>query len=108
MLGTVERFAVIEPAFAKLFGKAGEEIHATIRIVPEDRYRFRIRGPVEGQTDNIRYMLSRLDTGGRPGYLLTVRNVREQTGRYFEQIVLKTDSPVKPEIKIKIYGNVTQ
>ena len=108
MIGTVERFAAIEPGFAKLFGRAGEDIHATIRIVPEERYPFRILGPMEEQTDNVHYMLSRLDIPGRQGYLLTVKNVREEKGRYFEQIVLKTDSPLKPEIKIKVYGHVTE
>jgi len=63
---------------------------------------------VQEQTHNIRYMLSRLDNPGQQGYLLTVKNVREEKGRYFEQIVLKTDSPVKPQIKIKIYGYVTE
>jgi hypothetical protein len=108
MLGTVERFASIEPNFAKLFGRAGADIHATIRIIPEDRYRFRILGPMEKQTNNVHYLLSRLDNPGRQGYLLTVKNVRKEKGRYFEQIVLKTDSPIKPQIKIKIYGNVTE
>jgi hypothetical protein len=108
MIGTVERFAAIEPGFAKLFGKAGEDIHATIRIIPEDRYRFRILGPAEEQTNNIRYMISRIENPGQQGYLLTVRNIRERKGRYFERIVLKTDSPLKPEIKISVYGYVTE
>lgn len=104
MLGMVERFAAIEPGFARLFGKTGENIHATIRIVPEEAYPFRIVGPFEKETRNIRYTLSRLDKG----YLLTVKNIRQEKGRYYERIVLKTDSTVKPEIKISVYGNLTE
>ena len=108
MIGEVKRFAAIEPGFARLFGKAGDPIHTTIRIVPDKPYRFRILGPVEQETDNIRFTLSRLDTPDGQGYLLTVRNVRKKTGRYYERIVLKTDSPVKPEIKISVYGHISE
>ncbi|MGD8367718.1 MAG: hypothetical protein PVG78_08750 [Desulfobacterales bacterium] len=104
----MERFATIEPTTARLFGKQGESIHATIRIVPEDKYPFQIQGPSQRETKNIRYTLSRIDERGKSGYLLTVVNKREQTGRYFEKIVLKTDSPLQPEIQIPVHGYVTQ
>ena len=108
MFGTVERFAAINPGFARLFGKTGEDITAAIRIVPEEPYPFTILGPFERETRNIRYTLSRLDGPDKQGYLLTVKNVRREKGRYYERIVLKTDSTVKPEIRISVYGNLTE
>ncbi len=108
LTGNVEKFATIEPSTARLFGKQGESIHTTIRIFPEDKYPFQIEGPAQQETKNIRYSLSRIEERGKAGYLLTVVNRREQTGRYFEKIVLKTDSRLQPEIQIPVHGYVTQ
>jgi hypothetical protein len=106
--GNVEKFVTIEPTAARLFGKRGEAIRATIRILPEEKYPFRIEGPTRQQTRNIAYSLSELTEPGARGYLLTVVNRRSQKGRYFEKIVLKTDSPLYPEIKIPVHGYVTE
>lgn len=39
-------------------------------------------------------------------YLLTITNVRKEKGRYHDVLFLKTDSKLKPEIKISVYGNI--
>jgi hypothetical protein len=104
----VDKFATIEPGTARLFGKQGEAIRATIRIVPEEKYPFQIESPPQREMKNIRYTLSRFDDRGKAGYLLTVVNKREKKGRYFEKIVLKTDSPRQPVIRIPVHGYVTE
>jgi hypothetical protein len=43
---------------------------------------------------------------GKKGYLLTVENIKQETGRYFDTIILKTDSEIQPEISISVYGNI--
>jgi len=37
---------------------------------------------------------------------LTVENLKKVGGRYSDTIYLKTDSKIKPEIKIRVYGNI--
>ena len=106
--GNVEKFVTIEPSAARLFGKRGEAIRTTIRILPEEKHPFRIEGPTRRETRNIVYSLSELHEPGSKGYLLTVVNRRSQKGRYFEKIVLKTDNPLQPEIKIPVHGYVTE
>ncbi len=106
--GEVEKFVTIEPRSARLFGKPGEKIYATIRIVEEKKYPFQIQGPSRRESKNFRYTLSPIEDPGTRGYLLTVENKLQQEGRYFEQIVLKTDSALKPEIRISVHGLVTE
>jgi hypothetical protein len=37
---------------------------------------------------------------------LVVENRRQKTGRFVDSIHLKTDSVVKPEIVIRVYGHI--
>jgi len=40
-------------------------------------------------------------------YVLTVENLKNDTGRYFDTIKLATDSKLRPEIKIYVYGYIS-
>jgi hypothetical protein len=40
------------------------------------------------------------------GYILAVENQKKEAGRYRDTIHLKTDSKLKPEIKVNVYGNI--
>ncbi|CAN2046289.1 hypothetical protein GMMP1_260024 [Candidatus Magnetomoraceae bacterium gMMP-1] len=39
-------------------------------------------------------------------YLLTVKNIMKTSGRYWDRIHLKTDSKIKPEFIISVYGKI--
>jgi len=39
--------------------------------------------------------------------VLTVENLMETKGKYFDTINLKTDNPAKTEISIRVYGNIS-
>jgi hypothetical protein len=41
-------------------------------------------------------------------YVLTVENLKNDTGRYFDTIKLTTDSKIRPEIKIYVYGYISE
>jgi hypothetical protein len=41
------------------------------------------------------------------GYVLTVENLKNDKGRYFDTIKLTTDSKLRPEIKIHVYGYIS-
>jgi len=38
--------------------------------------------------------------------VLTVENLLETAGRYFDKITLKTDNPAMPRIAVNVYGNI--
>jgi hypothetical protein len=44
--GRVEKFVTISPKDVKLYGMAGNPIKATVQIIPEKKYAFRIFRPV--------------------------------------------------------------
>ena len=105
--GSVKNFATITPSNVRLYGKAGEPVKETVRIVPEDSYPFKILETKAQIGRDIRYQLtSEKQTPGGP-YLLTVENLKQETGRYFDTIFLVTDSRVKPKISIRVYGKIS-
>jgi hypothetical protein len=39
---------------------------------------------------------------------LIVENLKKAGGYYLDTIYLKTDSKIRPEIKIRVYGNILE
>jgi len=89
-----------------LRGFAGDQIIKTVKIIPEEKYPFKIGGDRTIQTKNIRYELEEVNRSKKIEYVLTVVNLKKEKGRYFDTIKLKTDSKIRPEIKIRVYGNI--
>lgn len=108
MSGSVERFVTISPAYVRLFGKSGEPISARVSIIQEKKYPFRILGPNENSRGNVHYRISEIETPGETGYLVTFENLKKSKGRYFDIVTLKTDSILRPEIKITVHGYITE
>ena len=75
-------------------------------IIPEEKYPFKIVEAVANIGENINYKLEEIKKSKRSEYLLTVKNLKKTKGRYFDVIILKTTSKIRPEIKIKVYGNI--
>lgn len=106
ILGSVELFATITPRYVRLAGIAGQAIEGTVRIVPTEKYAFKILGARAKNGEHIHYTVKPQNPGG--GYLLTVENRLQAKGRYSDMIYLETDSPIQPEIKISLYGNIIE
>ena len=103
--GKVEKFALIEPGRLVLRGHPGEKSHATVLITPMEKYPFRItKSFADGSLkEKIDFTLEQ----NADKYCLTVTNKFMERGNYRGIIFLKTDSKVKPEIPIRIYGIIT-
>lgn len=108
IFGKVEKFATISPKRIKLIGEAGKEIKGYVRIIPEKKYPFKLVEQKEVQGKNISYTIERVVAETGEEYLLTVKNLKQVKGRYFETITMKTDTMIQPEIKIRIYGNISE
>lgn len=87
-------------------GPADQEIVSKVVIVPEERYPFKILEAAPAKEGNIRvdYVEEKTDEGVR--YVLSVFNLRKEKNRYFDTVVVKTDSDIQPELKISVYGNI--
>ncbi len=96
----------IKPKYIKLFGHVGQEIKATVTIIPEEKYPFKIVGVRANKGQNILYTLDERNPADGKGYLLTIRNRKADMGSYSDVITLKTDNNIQPEIKITLYGRL--
>jgi hypothetical protein len=105
--GNVEKFATISPQQVRLVGPGNKQIKQTVLIFPRKAYPFKIIGVKARIGRDIRYSQDVYKDGDAEGYILTVENARETQGRYTDTIYLRTDSDVRPEIAIPVYGDIT-
>ena len=105
--GSVKNFATITPKNIRLYGKVGEPVKETVWIVPEESYPFKILETKAQIGRDIRYELTSEKQAPGGAYLLTVENLKQETGRYYDTIFLVTDSRVKPKISIQVYGKIS-
>ena len=106
VLAIVDRVVSVTPKIAKLEGRAGEDIQGVVSIRPEEKYPFHITGGKAAKGKDIRFRVEEVGGNGTPEYRLVVSATRKAPGRFFDKIELTTDSPVKPVLRIGIYGRI--
>jgi hypothetical protein len=106
--GNVENFVTIVPKRLTLHGVAGHPIKATAKIIPEKKYPFKIESVSVVNKKNISVKLEEAKDSKMTEYFLTVENLKKTTGRYFDTIKIKTDSNIRPEIKIHVVANISE
>ena len=102
--GPVEKFVTIQPRQLNLRGHAGEPVRGTATIIPEKKYPFKIINSRARDGRNIRYRLETIKTDGSLTYKLQVENVKPDSGRYYDAIVLETDSKIRPRLTVRVFG----
>jgi hypothetical protein len=102
--GPVENFVTIRPKHISLRGYAGDPIKGVVTITPENKYPFKIIEARAQNGENINFQLAEVNKSSSPTYELKVENLRQKTGRYYDTIVLRTDSKVQPELNVRVYG----
>ncbi len=102
--GQVENFVTIRPRHVSLRGYTGDPIKGTVTIIPEKKYPLKILEARPRNGKNIKIELGEVKKSGVAAYELEVENRRQETGRYYDTIILKTDSKVRPELIVKVYG----
>ena len=89
-------------------GPAEKQLSGSVTIIPEEKYQFKIVEVKAKIGKNINYKFEEIKKSQRSGYLLTVENLKKTKGSYFDTIILKTTSKIRPEIKINVYGNIAE
>lgn len=102
----VDRLFTLEPTIVRLEGEAGRTIQGTVRIRPEPKYPFRILEVSAKKGDYIDLRLDTEATDQGETYLLTVTTDRREKGRFFDKVLLRTDSPHRPEISVGVFGRI--
>ena len=98
----------MRPRQVRLRGVAGEEIKRKVTIIPAPKYPFKIVKVRARNGKDISFQLSEEKNENGPQYALTVENKRLQQGSYFDIITLETDSKIRPELQIRVYGELRQ
>lgn len=99
-------FATISPRYARLFGEPGKDIAVDITITPESQYPFTITDVRAKNGKEIAFELKPKSNPTKNGYVLTVKNLKKEKGRYSDTIYLSTDSKIKPKLQITVYGQI--
>jgi hypothetical protein len=102
--GQVENFAAIHPQHISLRGQAGDSITGTVSIIPDKKYPFKILEAKAQSGKNISVQLNEIKNANGAAYQLKIENISQDSGRYYDTVVLKTDSKIKPELDVKVYG----
>ncbi|MBU4316707.1 MAG: hypothetical protein KKF30_05485 [Proteobacteria bacterium] len=104
--GLVEKFANISPGGTiRLTAKVGEPVKQNVTITPTEKYPFNIKKVTALNGKYITFQLIPKESKSM-GYSLVVENTKKDKGRYGDTVILETDSPVKPTIEIRIYGDI--
>jgi hypothetical protein len=104
MSGDVDRFVTIQPPSLRLSGFAGEPLKGSVTIIPEKRYPFKIINVRAKDGQYITFQLKETTQSEATAYELKVENLKQDTGRYFDSIILETDSKIQPQLDVRVYG----
>ena len=102
--GRVEKFATIRPQHVSLRGYAGDSVQGKVTIIPEKKYSFKILDARAQNGKHINIKLDEIKKSGSQAYELKIENLKQETGRYYDTIILTTDSQIRPELNVRVYG----
>ena len=106
--GNVEKFANITPNKLILRGNAGEPIIGTVTVSPDPKYPFKVLETKSKNGTDIQTRIEEKQENNTTAYIITVENLKKDPGRYYDVITLKTNSPIKPELQLSVYGQILE
>jgi hypothetical protein len=104
--GNVEKFANITPNKLILRGNAGDPIIGSVTISPDPKYPFKIVDTKTKNGTDIQARTEEKQENNTTSFIVTVENLKKNPGRYYDVVTLKTNSPVKPELQVGVYGQI--
>jgi len=102
--GKVEEFVSIKPRHVRFTGNPGKPQKAIVTIVPQKKYPFVISNTRANHGEWIEHAIEPWESEGKKGYQLIVTNLKKEPGNYRDVIILTTNSPIQPEIRINVFA----
>ena len=99
--GEVEKVVDIQPTGVFLDGRPGDTLESVITITPSAKYMFRITEMQQNPESGVLAALVPPEKENDP-WKVTVKIHSDETGRFFDRLILKTDSPYEPTLKIVV------
>jgi hypothetical protein len=84
IVGTVEKFATIQPKHVSLKGHVGDSLTAKVSITPETKYPFKVINVRAKEGKNIKYQLDKVADPANGAY----------------------ECKIRPQLSIRVYGNL--
>jgi hypothetical protein len=106
--GNVEKFASITPSKLILRGNAGEPVTGSVTITQDAKYPFKVLETTSKNGTDIQAKTEEKQENNATTYIVSVENLKKDPGRYYDVITLKTDSPIKPELQVSVYGQILE
>ena len=104
--GAVEVFADIKPERIILRGNSGQVMRQELVVTPRAGYPFKLTEVTAKNGVNIRYEMREQETPEGKSYVVVVENTKTKPGKYYDTLLLSTDSKLKPKIPIHVYGTI--
>jgi len=102
--GQVETFVTIRPKHANMRGIVGDPIKGTVTIIPEKKHPFKIINLRAKDGKYIKYQLEETKESDTTAYKLNIENLKTDAGRYYDSIIIETDSKIRPQLNVRVYG----
>ncbi len=102
--GKIEHYVILKPRAINFWGTADRKLARKVEIIPGKEIKLLIKKIRSTILNEVKY---KLNAGKKEGeYLLTVENIRTTHGRYYGKIIMETNLKEKPELILKVYGNI--
>lgn len=102
--GKVDKIVSIIPDRVIFTGRIGQPLSRTVTIKPEPKYPFKVTGLSALEGYDVKYHIAEKTEDGKTVYVLTITNVKNTPGRYFDRILVKTDNSVVGTIPVMVSG----
>jgi hypothetical protein len=106
LTGHVDNLYILSPSRVRLVGPVGTEIKQTLKLTTKEKYPLQLESIRALRGNYIHYALKKIAGGKSAVYEIDVENTRKQEGRFIDTLYVKTDSKVKPQIDIPVYGYI--
>jgi hypothetical protein len=85
-------------------GFVGDPVKGTVTIIPEKKYPFKILNLSAKDGKYIKYQLEETKESDTTAYKLNIENLKTDAGRYYDSIIIETDSKIRPQLNVRVYG----
>ncbi len=100
--GLVKKIADVQPDYIRLAGRLGSKIEKKATVTPTADFPFRIKQLKTKKKGNIRTV----HKADGKGYEITVTSVYPREGSFDDEIIIITDNPRLPELRIPVNAYV--
>jgi hypothetical protein len=104
--GDIKTFAAIIPKSVYLNGKVGEKLAQVVKIIPETPEPFKILKVNALSGSDIKFSLQERESLGKKFYEITIENIKQTPGRYFDTVSVVTDINDQVPMSIYVRGSI--